>query len=905
MQNVAIARENFRRHAWGRALVEGLRQEVAYALQQDRSFFERMIPTLTPWPEYGQNCPACVDRLSAMGETGLYEWDIRDPERLVCTYCKTEYPNVDYPETGSIAASRMGQTFSFYLNDDERAHPEDTTGKHAYRWVTFPVHTSWSGVLRSKQGRWCLDQVLPLARLYALTDDIAAAERAAWILDIAARRYPNWLFHSYDGTYADCPPAEVAKELGRHPHGGHFPHETIITAFAGRHREGDHSALFNGFWGAGRFGCSGGDAGILLKLTLAYELICDAIDADGRALLAGETGDCIRDDLILAGCDDMECWNEINNKCPPGRALSALVGRLFGRPESVRRAIEGFEALLEKGFHRDGFCTESPSYSDMFLNLMRPIPDLLAGYSDPEDYVPKSGQQLVDFDPYARFARYRLALESMIRMLDPNRSYPVIGDTHFGGGLLPIHAEVLTAHYGSHYAGLLEQTLGAPLAEAGDEYALWFRDPDLEVKAPTPLPLQSEWFPGWQVGVLRGGEEAAGDTAFYFNGYAQGGHRHTDTLGISYIAHHTELAADRGYIWDDPRGAWTKGTLAHNIVTVDGEKQNHPDRQSTLELFGRGPGVEMVQASALAYAQCDLYRRTSVLVRYPDGGTYAVDFSRVTGGQTHHYGFHCNGALTGVEGADFAPLNGDAAPAEWLQWVERPQVARPTQMVKATWACDGVHMDLHLLSDMDRLLLADAPGWRSCHGSQLNAPPVQQILAERGGEHVVSDYAAVMVPYKNAASPVKGVRLLAAQSGVLAVEVSFADRTDYILSNSDDAEHTFGPITVSGRFAYVALAGDGEPVRAYLLDGTRLKYGNMECSLPCGRTELAIASIEDRTLRLAQEVPDGLLASVEYVLIGGTGYDIEEITGDVIRVRDYPLVGGEVVTLLHGVAWER
>ena len=897
MQNVVIARENFRRHAWGQAVVEGWRQEVAYALDQDRSFFERMISQLTPWPEYGQNCPVCVGRLSSMGETGLYDWDIRDPERLVCKYCKTEYPNVDYPETGAITASRMGQTFSFYLNDEERAHPEDTTGTHAYRWVTFPVHTSWSGVLRSKQGRWCLEQVLPLARLYALTDDVACAERAVWILDIAARRYPNWLFHSYDGTYADCPPAEAARELARHPRGGHFPHETIITAFAGRHREADYSVLFNGFWGAGRFGCSGGDAGILLKLTLAYELICDAGD-----VISIEIDSRIREDLILAGCEDIECWDEINNKCPPGRALSALVGKLFNRPDSVRRAIEGFTALLDKGFHSDGFCTESPSYSDMFLNLMRPIPDLLAGYSDPEDYVPESGQRLVDFDPYARFERYRLALESMIRMLDPNRKYPVIGDTHFGDGLLPIHAEVLTAHYGKDYAGLLQQTLGAPLAEAGDEYALWFRDPELKVEKQIPLPLHSEWFPHWQVGVLRG-DDVEGDVAFYFNGYAQGGHRHADTLGISYIAHHTELAADRGYIWDDPRGVWTKGTLAHNIVTVDGEKQNHPQRRSALELFGRGPGVEVVQASAQAYAQCDLYQRTSALVQCPDGGTYVVDFFRVAGGSTHHYGFHCNGVLTGIEGADFAPLTGEAVSAEWLQWVERPQVAEPTQMVKAMWACDDVRMDLHLLGTMDRLLLADAPGWRSCHGSELNAPPVQQVLAERRGENVASDYASVMVPYKGAASPVESVRLLYAQDGALAVEISFVDRTDYIISTSDDIERTCGPITLSGRFVYVSVDAEGQPLRAYLLDGTRLKCGDLECSLPRGRTELPIASVEGRTLRLQQRVPDEVLSDVEYLLIGGTGYDIEEVSDDVIRVRDYPLVTGEAVTLLHGRTW--
>jgi hypothetical protein len=263
-----------------------------------------------------------------------------------------------------------------------------------------------------------------------------------------------------------------------------------------------------------------------VPITLAYDLIRDAKDSGGQPILSAEMDQRISRDLILAGCDDMECWNEINNKCPPARALSALVGRLFDRPESVRRAIAGFEALLEKGFHTDGFCTESPSYSDMFLNLMRQIPDLLAGYSDPEDHAPEQGGRLVDFDPYHQFPRYRLALENMLRMLNPNRKYPVIGDTHFGGGLQAIHAEVLTAHYGEHYAALLEQTLAAPLSEAGDEYALWHRNPDIQAGDPTPLPRGTEFFPVWKVGVLRGGH-ADGHTAFYFNASALGWTSHS------------------------------------------------------------------------------------------------------------------------------------------------------------------------------------------------------------------------------------------------------------------------------------------------------------------------------------------------------------------------------------------
>ena len=56
-------------------------------------------------------------------------------------------------------------------------------------------------------------------------------------------------------------------------------------------------------------------------------------------------------------------------------------------------------------------------------------------------------------------------------------------------------------------------------------------------------------------------------------------------------------------------------------------------------------------------------------------------------------------------------------------------------------------MDLTLLNPIHRLLLADAPGWRSDLGDQLNAPPVQQILAERKDDaNANSQYAAIIAP---------------------------------------------------------------------------------------------------------------------------------------------------------------
>lgn len=894
-RHVANARENAQRYPWAKAVVERWQRGVAEAMQRDRAFLERMIPELTPWPEYGQNCPACVGRLSAMGETGLYDWSVREPEKLTCGYCKTVYPNARYPETGAMTAPKMGQTFSFYLTDEERAHPEDRSGRHAFRWTGWPVHTSWSGVLRAQQSGWAVGQILPLAKLYAVTGEVKYAERAAWIMERLARVYPGWLFHSYDGTYADCPPAEAALELGRNPRGGKFPVATIITAFTDRHRQGEHAALNNGFWGAGRFGCSGSDGGMLLNVTVAYDLIHEARYPDGRPVLAPEAEKRIVNDLILAGCADTEQWSEINNKCGPGRALSAAVGILFQRPESVRRALAGFEALMEESFHFDGFCRESPSYSGMHLRLLQNIPEILDGYSDPAGYRPAAGSALRVFDPFQHVPRYRLALESMVRMLDPNHRYPVIGDTHAGNGLEAIYAEVLAAHYGARYAGLLEQAQGAPLAQAGSEYALWNRDPALKADAKAALPLRTEWFPGWHVGVLRGGA-ASGHTAFYFNGYEAGGHRHPDTLGIAYMAHGRELASDRGYMWDDPRKAWTGSTLAHNLVTVDGVNQNGKDRRSRLELFGVGPGVTVTQASATAYEQCREYRRTCALVELPGGATYAVDFFRVQGGKKHQYGLNGNGKLLRVEGADLQPLR------EEIPWLSNLRAAQPAGPVTAVWESGGVKLEARLLTVLSRLVIADAPGWRSAKGSDQHAAPIDQLFAERTDpREATSRFAAVLAPYTGERSPVRAARLILDDpaSGAMAVAVELEGRTDYILSAPDDQVRRYGPITMAGRFGLVSVDPQGKCLRAYLLDGTELRCGDTVVSLPRPRTALRVASVADRTFRLAEKLEDGGKLVGQYLLAGDTGYEIESATETTITVRDYPAVSCDAVTLLR------
>ncbi len=899
--DVATARENVKRYKWAQDIVRSWENSVAYAMEQDRQFFEEMIPELTNWPEYGQNCPACVGKQSSMGECGLYRWDVKDPDKLVCKYCGTVYPNPEYPETGSMTCRKMGQTFTYYETEAERAHPDEAPNKYAFKWVSWPVHTSWSGIIRSKKSGWCMAKILPLAKLYAVTGKVEYAERCAWILDRAAHCYPNWLFHSYNGTYADCPPGEAAANLGKYGRGGKFPKEVIIDPF-NRHQSKDNATLCNGFWGAGRYGCSGSDGGYILGCTVAYDLIRAAKYEDGRPVITPEMDKRIVEDLILAGTTDSEYWKDINNKSGRGRALSAATGIMFGRPAGARRALDGFEQLMTRCFHFDGFCKESPSYSAMHLGMMRDIPEILRGYSDPEGYQPEAGERFDNLNPFEHVGRYRLALESMVRMLGPHKRYPCIGDTSHGAGLSAAYVEILADRYSPDYAGLLETVQNAKLAERGSEYALWYRDPDMQAEAEAPLPLHSEWFPGWHVSVMRAGDPY-GQHALYLNGYAYHGHRHQDTLGILYYAFGQEIASDRGYIWDDPRNAWTGSTLAHNIVTVDGANQQRQDRHSTLELFGTAPGIEVTQARANAYDQCDRYQRTCALVQLPEGGTYTVDFFRVNGGKLHQYGFQCNGELIDLTAPPPQPVGDE------IKWLSNLRGSEPAGPFTCTWTYQDINMDLTVVSPIHRLLIADAPGWRSDRGSELNAPPIQQIFAERtaeaaGQDRLKSDYAAVMVPYQGEASPVQSARLLELEeeTGALAVVVELGDRSDYIISCPDEDEHRYGPVTMSGHFGFVSLSREGEVLQAYLLDGTRLSCGATEIELPQATIALKVASVEDRTYHLEDSVPEQVAAAGAYLLAADTGYEIESTTVNSITVRDYPASECDHVFILNS-AW--
>ena len=899
VRNIEIARENVERYEWARKIADGFTSRVSLIMGKDRAWIEDMLPELTPGVSYGQVCPRCVGEQCSMGESGVMRWSVSNPDQLTCKYCGAVYPDPEFPETGTLTAPKMGQSFTYYIPAAEAAHPEDRTGAHAYRWASWPVHVSFSGLIRLNRAQWVAGQALPLAKAWVLTGDAEYAERCAWVLDALAQRYPRWLYHTYYGTVVDLPPAEVAAEYGANPPSGKFDPEVLRTAFP------EHAGSLNakGFWGAGRLHAGvGGEGSFLLNCTVAYDLIREAVYEDGTPVLTAEMHERITRDLIEAGCSDLENYARIDNKCGPGRALSAAVGQLFEQPQRVRRGLEGLTTLLEQCFHFDGFCMESPSYSSMHLGGLYEIPDLIAGDSDPAGYQAEDGTRFDSLNPYRDLPRYRLALLSMVRMLTPDLKFPVIGDTHSGGGIASLWAEILADHFGAEYAALLESAQGAALDQRGSEYALWNRPPDLTSTGDGALPLRSEYFPGWQVAVLRNGDPH-GRNALYLNGNAYHGHRHEDTLGLIYFALGQEMASDRGYIWDAPRNGWTRSTLAHNLVTVDGQNQQRQGRTSTVELFGAAPGIEVVQSSANAYEQCSQYRRTVALVQLPGDNSYAVDIFRVTGGNLHQWTLNSNGSDFTLHDQPLTAEEGVITIGS-LRWgLENLRVARPQTPWRGTWTNEHVRLDVLMPSPADRVVVADAPGWRSYRGDQLHAPPITQVLAERSGEALDSVFAAVLAPWEGEASPIISVREVRPDdSGAVAVVVEVADRTDWLLSALDDQPRSYEGIEMTGRLGFVSFDAAGALRAMYLHEGTLLRAGDEAIELAEARVECAVTAVDGLTLTLAQPVPADLTLPGAHLLGAGTGWEIARAEGRSISVRDYPLVPLESVTVAMS-AW--
>ena len=290
------ARANIKNSGWAKQWFDARKARADYLVAQPPEYVESMLSELTPANPYGTTCPNCVGKKSQEGAGhGIMNWNHREPDILRCTKCGQVYPDPGFPETAVLQAPRMGQEFTYYLNAAERANPDDRSGKLAYHWVGKPLHMSFSGLIRYHKAGFMRDGALDLAYAYALTGNAVYAVRARDILVRFAHCYRNWLYHDYWDTIADCDPMYAAW------HDKSLPLEwkkhLATGAFAGDSLE--KAGMLQSYWGGGRYHPSTDTVGGVADLALAYDLVADAKDVEGKPVWSPAERDIVERDLLL------------------------------------------------------------------------------------------------------------------------------------------------------------------------------------------------------------------------------------------------------------------------------------------------------------------------------------------------------------------------------------------------------------------------------------------------------------------------------------------------------------------------------------------------------------------------------------------------------------------------------
>lgn len=643
------ARRNVERHEWARKYVEGMRKYgERLAAQVTPEYLETMVETTTPATT--GPCPACRAKGLPWHPNGQWSWSHRKPNELTCRVCKTVFPNGEFPESVVLQSQWDPRQKLTFVGGD-------TFKCFGYRYAR-PSHT---GIIRGRKLQFVTSQLYNLAVAYALAQNPACARAVKAILLRVAEVLPKYLVYAgYGyGEYADCDPHTAAERIMD------LPKDELVYP----PNEPDRK-IWTGYWSASRVGSSGMDGGWVSRVTLAYDLTCDASDAKG-SIYTDEERIRIERDVLLEGAYLALCDRSINNKSVGNRAGAAMVGLCVGHPGLVRFGIEGFRRTVDDWFLPDGGTSESAAYALMTMGGVRNFPFAFRDYSEPEDYVGPDDQRLEHFNA-CRDTLYGDCWQGLVWTLQGDLRFPALADSYRTTRISPTFTELLARCYPTpeHLALLRELAGDVPRARFD---GVFYREPDLQTQGAPPLALPDVVFPHLSQGYIRCGEDGRRGLAV-LNASDWGGHHHLDSLDLYYWQDGRELLSDLGYLWDHPDKKMTTRTLAHNLVVVDGQDQRSRGRGGSFRLFSITPQVKMMEASSNAYPNVSEYRRTCIQVDHGDAGAYLVDIFRVAGGTVRDYVFHGPGNDYTVEGLALEPTVEEPKPVKFAVRFHLPQL---------------------------------------------------------------------------------------------------------------------------------------------------------------------------------------------------------------------------------------
>lgn len=765
-EHLQRAQENIARYAWAREEMQRLEASAQDIAQWDEAFIVRMIPDTTPGSTLFTLCPHC----EKFPVHGSWRWRPERPEEIQCNGCGLVFPNEEYPED-LLLRSRFDpkQVFAYH-------------GGKSWNFYGFHLRSSFSGYIRAAKVNYMASSAYRAALAYAVTQKPDYAKAVRRILLRFAEVYPRYLVHSGYGEYADLPPHEAIAAMKDLP-------ADELTPPPNRPDRRLHPPG-NPFWMAGRATESGQEGHFLRQCAIAYDLTCTARDEAGRPLWSEEERRRVERDLLLEGALLALADPAINNKSVANRSAAGIIGMVVGQPQLVRFGAEGFWRTVYEWFLPDGSTSESPGYGLMTLNGIYEFGEALHGYSDPSD---EKRWEKVDVygDP-----RYRQVWRVMVESLLPSLRYPAIADSYHATTLPARFLELLVLRYNEpQHRALLKAMAGEALSGTDRGFALFHRPPDLPQREFPPLAFRSQLFPEWRIAFLRTGERGM-DATVILSASHWGGHHHLDSLNLTYHRWGEELLGDLGYLWDNPMASMTRRTAAHNLVVVDEQEQRTTERGGEFRFFHGGSHVQAAEAQSQAYAQCDLYRRTVLVVSHDHRRHYVVDIFRVRGGTVHDYLFHGPHHSFSLEGLSLSPAPSEAKAPYGLQNL---RTAKPSGAWRALWTMgEGRTFVAWMLPQADETVLW-GDGWGQKGGARVHPDPsitLPYVLRRRPAQDRLSVFVSVFVaeegePFVRSAAP-----LTMEEEGAAALRIETAQGVDYLFSRMEERRRS---LLVEGR----------------------------------------------------------------------------------------------------------
>ncbi len=584
------------------------------------------IRALMPGPEvprswtinFVSGCPVHGSGPNGYGGYAQGGWihdPFKDQWRVTCAIGGESYPSNDF---GAFYRSGMEDRSLLtgpYADDGWGWQGDDTPFRHWF--IAYCCCSTWNTVVAG---------LTSLSQAYLLSGDGRYAHKALVILDRLAEVYPH-MDYSRQSMYAlEFSPGYTGKM-------------NDLISESGTVRRLCHAldAVRDAIPGDPVFGSDADEFGRKIEAGI----IGASLDGIYRGHVRSNYGGHQEALLIaaLASGDRNEIDKAVEwtlNNTGEATELKEMLTHFDGYIFRDKAAhAEGINFALDNLIFREGMGWESsPSYNSSWVTHLTVIARLLE----------EQGVRIWDRPKFLRMYRWA---EEMTCLDDFT---PCIGDAGTTtGGYVSLGAETLRVAYratGDAFVGelLRRQTNGFNSFESLMEEPI---EPPPHAGAAAELKemaTESRLMGGFGLALLRSGRGRERAALALYYGRAATEHAHFDSLNIELFAYGRKLIPDLGYgehaAEGDRPAVWTKNTLAHATVVVDGRRQDSqgPGR---LEQFVRAQGLTWVQVDAPeTYRHTSEYRRTLALVEIAKDARYVLDCFRVAGGTQHDYSLH-------------------------------------------------------------------------------------------------------------------------------------------------------------------------------------------------------------------------------------------------------------------------